>query len=392
MVAINQQGGQAERKINVAYLPPPIKIVIEGISLRKPNSTAAANPRYRPADWRPDIQAESESFGHPGSVQFDNAFDSSHLWVYARIDWQPDASQTPPLEDLVPVQVWVNGFQQASSVVNRPDNSSSNFQRFHLPVTLNQARNKIHLKAVGLPTSIDGEPVFEVDCSNPSTEQWMHLLVMGIYQSNSEIDDLEEQALRAFRAKRVENSLSQFTTNAFTSGMLYRTPDYVSYPQFNDALQEIRHVIRENTRRIPNHVLAIYYQGGQILRHNDKTYLTLKPPGETPLATLEHNAIDLDALEEEFSKIWGAHLLFLDASQAENQRFLLAKDSETALFPQLPGRFGNLLTAVDKAFEPEFVDHDGLKQNLMSQLLGSQPNIDYEPIVPDAMAGLILKK
>ncbi len=377
VIATNQSGGKQSLAVNVAYIPLPASIEIDGLSLRSDNVDPPELPEFQPTVTRRQI-----SFGQPCT--------NGNLWLHGRLIWNPAVAEAVAGKG-IPLQVWVNGFQQVSKSIEGLENTS-NEAEFCLPLVLNQPQNRIQLKAVGLPLSLDRQSEFNVECANPETEQWLHLVIIGIDKPQNGIDQLEQQAMTALRAHRESNADIEFTTSAFKHGTLYRLPAFGTLREMNYILETIRSKIVEHYQRVPNHVLLIYYQGGEIVHNSNNTYLTLKAPGETPVASLEYNAVNMEELEQLFSSMWWVHVLFLDALQDDAQRSLVADDSQTALFPQVPERSIPLISALQDALEPDSVNLDELKKQLKSKFSDVARGVTYEPFVPRSIANLIIKK
>lgn len=281
------------------YVPPPVRVEVaelvwQGGSLKNTNANS------------PGTKAE---FATPAG--------SGRVTIRGRVEG-------PCGDQSMHVKAWANGFLYETVPVR--DGA------FEARVVLSQAReNAVKLELVGHPDEVDTGR-FLVDCTAPVTEQRMHLIVVGVdVFDRKDRERVQADLAEALRIEQVEGRRWQSTR--FSNVEWYRSQfGSDAYRSRINALFTQVHASIERRRRIgaplENEVVLFFYRGEELTADR-----------ESRLATAEHLrrnrsgdvAIDVEALQRDpgaigsgylrdrFRTVGGAHLVFLDLVNREQE-------------------------------------------------------------------------
>ncbi len=182
VLAVNG-GGESRELRTINYVAPPVEVLVERIQSQNIDHEA--------------IQREGGVVEFPQPVA-----DGSDVTLYGRVRW-PNlaAKQAHQVTDL---HVWANGFLQpavtlATSTVDALEST------WQTKIRLNKLLdNTIEVGIPGVPRELSQSSLFQVDCLDPDTHQRLHLLVVGVGETNSE--SLEGLALSAVAQKRTRRA------------------------------------------------------------------------------------------------------------------------------------------------------------------------------------------
>ncbi len=226
------------------------------------------------------------------------------LWLHGRVVW-PHGSD-PRLKAAARVHVLVNSFEQLPAEL---DDAVGTERAFRAPVRLNREKdNRVALEFPELKLEDGAAPAFVCDCTRPERKQRLHLLIVGVGETDEQ--GLVGRVLRALGARDVRDD--RFETPAFEEARLYRPlTGHVTPQDVYPALLEIR-------QRVPaspgpfNEVVLVYFRGAEAVADGGHFLLTSASRFDP---NLRRSALTCEGLSQRLGETPGARLLLLDLSR-----------------------------------------------------------------------------
>ncbi len=285
-VAINE-GGASQRQVTVTYVPPPVRLAIDGLESDVAEQTVV-----------PEIQ-------EGGRPVFREPVSEGTVWVHGHIQWSDAAARR--LRAVSSLFVTVNGFLQRPVTLS---SATDLRQAWKAKIRLNRLKeNLITLEVPGLPQDAANQTRFWVDCRNPDRQQRLHLLVVGVDQDDPLA--LQRRALESVQARRVrENELS---TPVFPKGKIYGPlVGDVSRIAVINQLWNIRLAIKEMADA-GNDVVLVYFRGGEAVEKGQFYMLSSESRDNPDLKSSAVSGLDLAMA---FDKLPGAQVFLLDVQRS----------------------------------------------------------------------------
>jgi len=379
-IAVND-GGQATAEVVVTYVRKPVEIVIDRIESIKGGLSVLAERQ------------------EGGQVRFLQPSAEGSAWLHGRVRWPDAAAQQENPASVV--QVWVNGFLQAPVMLKgkKPGELEWNWRA---RVRLNRgADNEVSVRLPDLVRSSDSRTDFRLACAKPDERQRLHLLVVGVGESNAR--QLETLALKAVRGKRDVGDV--ISTPVFERGWIYLLSGYINRGRITAQLERIQLRLGDATD-VGADVVMVYYRGQETLDEEGRFYLLTSQSRFDP--DLRASAVSGRDLSQRFANVPGAQLFLLDverrtalgADQNDRLRGIAwPTDRQMAalryawLSSEAAPADARLLVAVDNAVPRasrlgEIADEVARDSERVTQKYGA--TFQYEPRVPDALRYLML--
>ena len=309
VTATDADGIGGSRTVDVTYAPRPL---IEGqLSVDRQSLPTDSQSDVRPANF----VGRDRSLG---------VVDSPNLRLQGYFRVRDDE-----IDRGTNARVWVNGFRQ-SDFAMRPVDGDSQQADFAGTIVLNRkANNQIRIEPPpGLPKDIGFRGDFTIDCRNPSTEQRVYVILLGL---NSEDTDAGREALKQ---RAVASFAAEFPDQA---GMI-RTAlgdldrDTVSTLVGRDVDRDVfrrkialieRRVTRDRKQRtggLLSPVVLVYYEGREWKsQRGDEFLLEMQATVDGPWRR-DSRMLGSRDIGRELQRLGGAHLLFLDVVAGEPDR------------------------------------------------------------------------
>lgn len=289
-VATTVRGGQSKSYITVNFVPLPIQIKVDSVAWG--TASVAADPNSSSQILFPEAAAE-------GIVK-----------IRGRLIWGENAVFPPGLQYL---KTWVNGFLQSSTPLDvAAKEGQPGSLAFEIAAVLNRESNVIEMELPTLPTSAASPLRFELQSSQPKTDQKLHLLLIGM---DFETD---EALIKNFREVFAVEGDQAFPPHVAVQKCLTR--DRVDGNRIRFQLLAYKQLIGNSGEEALNHILLVYYQGREIA-HQNGFVLADWEHEQANLAPREAgSAIDNVFLTEYFRNTKGAHLIFLDVLSDDPSR------------------------------------------------------------------------
>jgi hypothetical protein len=277
-VHVRNNGGKTSASQVVSYLPPPVRVHLE--------------------DRLQDLQRPDRFYLINELVP--TAFVQLRGWV----EW-PEGKDNL-FDRRMPVRVWVNGFKQPGTVLQKPDEGSSPpRRRFTAPLHLNRPVNKVEVDfPADLKLDASSATALTIRCPRPKQDQRLHLFVLAPGQRDSK--EVADRILRSFLAKKSEGNT--FRTPVFKEGRLYGPlVGNFKRDEVYQALSDLKRTLQRSTGKF-NEVVIVYFQGEEIV-HQGKHYLLTE---ESKRGRPDETALPTETILARLNEMPGAKLLLLD--------------------------------------------------------------------------------
>lgn len=286
-LSAHNAGGFSEKQFfNVAYVPETISVEIVSVG---------------------DLQPQRRN---DGSGRFDQAAPHSRMRLRGRVF----ARGKDHLEGDLAARIWVNSFKLPTVRIVQ-DIKQPNVGLFEADVVFNLPRNnRISVEVFRSEGRIAAElgctNTLEIDCAEPEREQELYVLLLGVGDADQmrarARSALLEGALRAQPLSHQQTSQEVWKSDGFTRihvhDGLNATPAAVQ-----NRLRELVGTMLSNLSRGiksgPQSIVMVYYQGQITLTDDNFAFGT------------SDRAITGRILEENLSRSYGSHLIFLDLQQ-----------------------------------------------------------------------------
>jgi len=292
LTADNPGGSSQKQIIRVSYVPQTAAVEIASIG-----------------DERPRLKND-------GTGYFDRGASKSRMLLRGRVH-MPVRMPGGQLS----ARIWVNNFKLPTVNVVI-DDKKPNLGWFEADVVFNRKKdNEIRVevfRAEGrMASELGSTNTLVMDCANPEREQELYVLLLGSGDATQLRDSarvaLMEKALRAKPITRQKGSQEIWESDAFSHIHVH---DALNAPPaaVQNRLRELVGKMLRNLKGAkgnPQSIVMIYFQGQITLTKDDFAFGTLNP--ENPLT----RAITGRILEENLTRGYGAHLIFLDLKQED---------------------------------------------------------------------------
>lgn len=286
-LSAHNAGGFSEKQtFTVAYVPETISVEILSIG---------------------DLQPQRKN---DGSGRFNQAAPSSRMRLRGRVV----ARGKDQLDGHLAARIWVNSFKLPTVHIVQ-DARQPNVGLFEADVVFNLPKNnRISVEVFRSEGRIAAElgctNTLEIDCSAPEREQELYVLLLGVGDAEQmrtrARSALLEGALRAQPRSHQQTSQEVWTSDGFSRihvhDGLNATPAAVQ-----NRLRELVGTMLSNLSRGvksgPQSIVMVYYQGQITLTDDNFAFGT------------SDRAITGRILEENLSRSYGSHLIFLDLEQ-----------------------------------------------------------------------------
>ncbi len=203
------------------------------------------------------------------------------------------------------VRGFVNGFLQSTVALDVQNVGNGEFR---LPLTLSAEQSVVRVDLPGLPESEDSHAVVSIGCTEPSTDQTLHLIVISTEVDFVDRQTLEDQVLTTFQ---VQNGVAPAFSRVVSGVPTYPTlTGEVRSDQIRSMLRRCK--LQTKGRNAQNDVVLLYFQGQDYRADNDDFGLVTYDVLEDMLD--DKSMISGNYLSQEFRSMRGAHLLFMDVT------------------------------------------------------------------------------
>lgn len=292
LIADNPGGSSKKQMIRVSYVPQTAAVEIVSIG-----------------DERPRLKND-------GTGYFDRGATKSRMLLRGRVH----LPITMPGGQLA-ARIWVNSFKLPTVNVVI-DDKKPNLGWFEADVVFNRKKdNEIKVevfRAEGrMASELGSTNTLVMDCGNPEREQELYVLLLGSGDAVQMRDRarvaLMEKALRAKPISRQKGSQEIWESDAFAHIHVHDALNAPPAAVQNRLRELVGKMLRnlKGSKGNPQSIVMIYFQGQITLTKDDFAFGALNP--ENPLA----RAITGRILEENLTRSYGAHLIFLDLQQEE---------------------------------------------------------------------------
>ncbi|HVA51297.1 MAG TPA: hypothetical protein VNH11_33455 [Pirellulales bacterium] len=296
LMATNE-GGSQQKEMTVAYLPPPVEVLIDRIETPEPEGKVLA--------------AEQKDDGY----QFAKPLSRGDVWLYGRVRWT-DVAQV----GAYPVAVTINGYSQLpASLGAAGDNPRERAWKAQL--WLDRKSNRVEVSLLDLVRDRGSRLSFEVRCDAPLEKRRLHMLVIGIGDVDGE--RLERDALAAVHGTPSEkggatDSLTRFTTPAFAFGELRRPRIREIDPAglTGRVMTMLREIRRKHAGEPGTDLFILYYRGLEAVEEGGRFYLQTSLSNDLQASL---SGVSGDELEQMFERSLGAHLCLLDVKRSRRR-------------------------------------------------------------------------
>jgi WD40 repeat protein len=301
LVAVNAGGERAVER-TLSYLPPPVLVEIDQIKPKNREAPAVV----------PTVVGDNR-------LDFAQPLTSGRVTMYGRVIWTDEGS--PRQKKPERVQVWVNGLPQLHvALQTRPGNPREG--TFEASIQLRLTENQVEIKVPKLAREAGDQTAFRLLCTHPENHQRLHLLIVGVGVPKEDASALRDSALKALQGTLIAGSTDRFKTPAYGEGIIYG-PLVAGNVTEGKLMYQVAYRIRraitplETATDVPNEVVMIYFQGGELVEQG-KSYLRLGK-GRGPRGGGD---IPLEKLAAQFTGTRGAHLWLLDVTRSEAASFV----------------------------------------------------------------------
>ncbi|TWT56992.1 WD domain, G-beta repeat [Thalassoglobus neptunius] len=231
-----------------------------------------------------------------------------------------------PMESPMLVRVWLNDFLQEIAPLEKSDDDDS-IWTFTAPITLNRNSNVLRLELLGGPADQNSTRELTIACTNPITEQSLHVVMLTTEEETPTLEDSERLISRMRDSLSITCLDGECSSPSFSVVREYPlTGRALQVSTLNGLFSLIGAEIDQGRGRIgtdqsvTNDVVLIFY-AGQEYRFLDENRFVLATGGRSDLigkGDPEQIRSELDSLiSSELFVDWmgqlkGAHLLFLD--------------------------------------------------------------------------------
>jgi WD40 repeat protein len=309
VVAVND-GGEQESATVVNLPAMPVRLVIDEI-----------RPEGGGAPIKPKVLPE-------GRLVFTEV-PKGQVQIRGRVLWSKEDDEN--LKKISMVKMYVNGFQQLPAALRSPTGNGRE-REFTARVVLNRSQgNDIEIELPDLKQDHGNRHSrqFTLDCANPVPGQRLHLLVVGIGESNPKA--LVDEALGAVNAKADKEGILR--SPAFSQVRVYGPltrfvkPEDV-YTQVNLIKKTIELLASKGT---PNDVVMVYYKGDEHVQQQGNYFATTVTKFDKDL---KRSGITFKGIQDCFDETLGAKVLMLDVARASDgnrskDEVVQAKDTNT---------------------------------------------------------------
>jgi len=300
--ASNSGGFSAKRTLTVAYTPHPATVEI--VTLDK-----------HPVRWR------------DGKGFIEDSVQKARVQLQGRVQFKEDLKADRKLK----AKIWVNGFVQIAVV--EVDSTDLRTGTFSADLTMSRPKDnevKIEVFDEGgqKPSTVDASKQLIVNCQNPERGQDLYLVLLG----TGDLDVLRESAKTALKAtptdeKDPQNPEEKWTSKLFSSIRVFdamkRTPANVS-----GRLMRVKQSMERNRMRFKSSgsqaIVMVYFQGKIELTDKDFRFITRED------LKASQGAFTGRDMQKILNETFGAHLVFLDLKQNDNNL------TELDIWPKAP--------------------------------------------------------
>jgi WD40 repeat protein len=393
-IEVGNRGGVTTQELAITYLPPPVSITLQ---------------RLVTADTVSEIR---DSDGFQNDPAFKSSVPQGETTLEGTIEWIP--GHRPSGKNWT-VRVWVNGFLRTLKVPAPAEGVER--AEFRVPLVLNLPENRLRVEAPEIAASNQKLAIEDysiaalqhvyVDCAKPEQRQRLHLVLMGVQMENGRnvcrAEDLTEAAAAALRLRTPETafaSIKSYTTLVGEKAIGRNLRTMMVLIETQIAQQRLASGI--------NDVVMFYYRGREYRAANGEFLLEDFQNYENPI---EHpQSISESYLAGLFEHLPGAHVVFLDIENAENE---ISAATQWPRFPNLglfrvawsgkkplPNPPGTLIAAIQQATDVSSLTAStavslGTIEQLLQRQLGA-PATDrrfvLETLVPEDLLQLMIAR
>jgi len=287
--AKNARGPGKPDRVTAIYVRPPVRVVIDSL----------VAPKAGGREFKPEILANNRA-------EFPVLMPSSWVVLKGRVIW--DSTSAHKKFEKSYLLVRVNG-TLCSKLKLAPQPGNELEDRFETGVRLATPTSHVRVDLADVPMESIAAGDFTVACEAKDLWESLHLLVIGV--GPYRVDQLRDQALRAFKGRLVDPSTGRFKSPAFQEdGYLYG-PLVGEAAQRNTVLNLLARIhealIKPETSldEAPTEIIVIYYVGDE--RHTtDATALRL--------GAGEGEEIEMEEISQYFSETRGNQVFLLDVN------------------------------------------------------------------------------
>ena len=282
VVALDENSRWDEVQITLAPLKPPVTVTVDELLV-----PASNNLSLKP----------KETVG--SQVIFDQVIPDGHVVLRGRVV----TSDTSTTFERPWVKCWVNGFLNWARAIPNPEKPTE--WEFAVRLNFNKGENnRLHIELPEAPETSLSETQSIVSCKNPKKKQNLRVVVIGI----------DPGTLRALDTKRMEDELRKaFDTDgensAFAKVKFYPLSSSVRAAEIMKVLNGIHSECQPMAERGEHDVVVVYYQGAEALNRKNEVILQTQDRATDPASLTK------EELKEQLSKMFGAHLVFLDVAE-----------------------------------------------------------------------------
>ena len=293
LTAFNRGGSSGKQLLKVAFVAKTATVEIVSVG-----------------DLKPRLKND-------GTGYFDRAARKPHMTLRGRVS----AQNRKELGGQLAARIWVNSFKLPTVPVVW-DEGDSGSGRFEADVVFNKAQgNNIKVevfRAEGrLASEVGCTNTLVMDCAAPELEQQLYVLLLGTGDVQQMRDRarsaLMEKALRAKPLTKQQAGQEVWESDAFTQIHVHdalNAPPAAVQNRLRELVGKMLSKLKGGGLRSgPQSIVMIYFQGQITLTKDDFAFGTLD--AQHPLT----RAITGRILEDNLTRGYGAHLIFLDLQQ-----------------------------------------------------------------------------
>jgi WD40 repeat protein len=291
LFAMNE-GGRASKSRFLSYIPPPVQVVVDRLRGLEDEGLALTPHGFE-----------------AGVGRFDAAAPKANMLLEGRVRWGAQAATVSQLRPTLHVRV--NGMLQTPIPLEIAEGAAAE-TIWRTPVCLTAAKNnRLDVELIGIEQDVGSRTEIDVDCAAPDTRQRLHLLVVGVNETDP--DALQNRAMKVAGTNRVDGE--SLADQALSQGRIYGPlTGEVTSKRIRAQLGRICRAINATRRTVGgSDVVLFYYRGAEAVSRDGEFYLLTSESADNP--NLQQSAISGDVLSKYFQQSPGAQLLLFDVQR-----------------------------------------------------------------------------